>query len=106
MRGDELYGGLARERRSVTYPIEPRSTGDEWGEPLSTWGANKLTLNVGANSLQVQLSRDEPPSPPTWDQPITLPPGPWSHTGPFGWVRFRNANRGVIATVFGTAYAE
>lgn len=94
-------------RDAQVVGISPRSVSDDWTlYPFSLWGATKLTLWVGANPIQVQLSRDQPPAPPRWDDPIPVAAGPWSHAGPFGYVRFRNLFHGAAATIFGALYAE
>lgn len=95
----------ARSKRGQAIP--PQSVGDDWtSSPFQLWGANKLTLNVGGNPILVQLSRDDPPNPPSWDDAVPVGVGPWGHGGPFGYVRFRNANPGAAAVVFGALWAE
>lgn len=90
-----------------TLGITPQAVGDDWTpQPFSLWGATKLTLFVGSNPIEVQLAREQPPAPPTWDDPIPLSVGPWSHVGPFGYVRVRNLNPGAAAVVYGALYSE
>jgi hypothetical protein len=95
------------ERGQRVQKIAAQSVGDDWTlHPFQLWGATKLTIWVGGNPVEVQLSRDQPPDPPTWDDPIPVSVGPWSHAGPFGYVRFRNFFKGAAGTIFGALYAE
>ena len=94
-------------RSNAVARITPVAVGDDWTAfPYSLWGATKITLNITGNAIEVQFSRDQPPNPPTWDDPIPIPVGFWSHVGPFGYVRFRNQRAGAIGTVYGALYAE
>jgi hypothetical protein len=93
-----------RDRKVVGIP--PFALADDWSAPVALWGATKITLTVGGNPVDVQLSRDVPPAPPAWDDPIPVPVGPWSHLGGFGYVRFRNLTPGLVGTVYGALYAE
>lgn len=87
-------------------PFGPVACTDEWGTEFELWQANKLSLNVTANAVQVQLARTMPPNPPVWGGPITLQTGPYSHVGPFGYWRFRNRSAGLQGVVEGTAFSE
>lgn len=100
-RADQLP---PRDRQTAS--IEPLALGDDWTEPFELWGARKVSLYAGANAVAAQLSRSQPPEPPTWDDPIPIPVGPWSHVGPFGYIRFKNLLPGQTATVYGALYAE
>lgn len=100
-RADQLP---PRDQQVVS--IFPFALADDWSDPYELWGGTKLSINVGANPLQMQLSRSVPPEPPAWDDPILVPAGPFSHVGPFGYVRFANLTPGLTATVYGSLYAE
>lgn len=101
-RPDQLPG-----RETSVRKIAAQSVGDDWTlYPFQLWGGTKITLWVGANPIEVQLSREQPPAPPTWDEPIPVNVGAWSHAGPFGYVRVRNLFKGAAATIFGALYAE
>jgi hypothetical protein len=95
-------------RQAATVAIGPLSLTDDLdrAQVFQLWQGSKITLNVSGNPIYVQLSRDDPPNPPTWDVPIWVNPGPWSHAGPWGYVRLANAFRGAVGTVVGTGYRE
>ena len=91
-----------------SFPIGPLAIGDAWetAQLFTLWGANKLSIEAQNYAVYVQFSRTQAPEPPVWDPPVYVPLGPYSHTGPFGAVRFRNVNVGQVATVIGTIFSE
>lgn len=80
--------------------------GDDWAEEFTIYGGRVLTISIGANPIEVQLSAAQPPDRPLWTDPVRLVPGEWSRSRPFGYVRFRNAVRGAPAVIDFYAYAE
>lgn len=79
---------------------------DEWTDPFAVWQGHTLTVLVSAAPANVQVSSTQPPNPPRWNNdPIELPPGEFSRARPFGYVRFKNANRGDPSRVVWWAYA-
>ncbi len=90
-----------------TRKFGPLVTADDWqAVPYSLRGATKLTVSIAGNGVEVQLSRSQPPEPPTWDDSIPLSAGGWTHAGLFGHWRFRSQTPGAPATVSGAAFSD
>lgn len=89
-----------------SLPFGPLTTDAEYGPDFELWQGNKLTVIVDTNDVVVQLSRTQPPNPPVWDAPFVVPLGPYSHVGPFGYFRFKDAVAGQHGGVQGTAFSE
>lgn len=79
--------------------------GDDWGEAIPVYGGRSITIIVGAQPCEVQLSSDQPPNPPRWADAVRMVPGDYSRGRAFGYVRFRNAVRGAPSVVSFWAHA-
>ena len=89
-----------------SLPFGPLTTTEEYGPDFELWQGNKLSVVIDTNPVTVQLSRTQPPNPPEWDAPFTIPLGPYSHVGAFGYFRFKDAVAGAHGGVQGAAFSE
>jgi len=101
-RADQLPPAPPRSRGFKNFVTAP-----DWNEPpFELRDANKLTLQVAANAIELRFSRTQPPEPPTWDYPIPVLVGPYGHSGDFGYWQLRDATAGSHGAVTGAAFAE
>ena len=79
--------------------------GDTYGEWFRVPRGTKISVWVGASGgVLMQLSRTQPPEPPLWEDPITIPASSrFARATSLGYVRFKNAAAGSAAVIDFTA---